>query len=163
MLKKFFYLFLLVGVVWLACLCFMYGKAHAKDTSWGYEASIIRTINGSMLEASDKDNCVHRIKLYGINAPTMEYKEGLAAQKFLDNLAVHKVVTVYVYYKDKDNTEHGVVIPSNAEPLNQTMLLYGQAFYDEKNCDRWFCSRFRNFENEAKLLKYGMWKKGGNI
>lgn len=77
--------------------------------AYGYEGKVIAVTDGDTIKVLDSDNVVHKVRLYGIDAPEKKQAYGTQSKKYLSELIFGKIVVVEQVDIDRYKREIGKV------------------------------------------------------
>jgi endonuclease YncB( thermonuclease family) len=121
-----------------------------------YLGEVVRVIDGDTLHvrAYDSARTLHRVRLYGVDAPELDQPYGVVAAAALRTKAKFHSVLVEVHCRDKYEREVAHVTMQGCD-LSAYMLAQGLVWH-YREYDR--TERYALLEREARVAQRGLWR-----
>jgi len=145
-------------------LLFFASNAFALE----YRGKVVAVIDGDTIKVLEENKTLHKIRLYGIDAPEKKQPFGSAAKYHLSQMIFGKIVDVQVKNIDRYGREVAEIIFENGDArkrsfgsrisANRSMIMDGYAWaYVQylKGDDRRF---YTELETDAKKERLGLWQ-----
>jgi len=129
---------------------------------------VVRVVDGDTLhlDVPDRDGRVTKVRLLGIDAPEMGDAQkkpmyfASEATRFAADLALHKVVTIYLDPTAGSRDKYGRLLAYVELPdgkfLNEELLLGGYVYADSRFRHSYY-QKYRQLEASARAVKAGLW------
>lgn len=131
--------------------------AAMPNFAYATPAKVIRVYDGDTLNVEVQGETV-MIRLYGIDAPESGQDGNVAATRFLRRLVLEHPVVFKVIETDRLNQAFAVVIRQGKESsVNAAMVANGYAWVNPDGCKTEACAKWKMMENQARMLKLGIW------
>jgi len=145
-----------------ACLGYEYvdfGDGEAMQAAMVYHAAVTRVIDGDTIEIDDGDQ-LSEVRYAGIDAPALDAIFGREAYE--RNRALVEGREIYLfwdddYWQDQAGRPLRYVVAGNYF-VNYELLRYGFAQFSMEYADRSCQETFIAAENDARLLRLGLWE-----
>ena len=130
---------------------------------WGWQARVIDVLDGETLIVQLRNGIITTVKLYGIETPGMGEPFGDEARRFTA-LSVYtdkvEVRPIELGWARPEYTPGLVFMTDRANRLlNQELIRNGYARVDHPFCKLPICSIWERFQQEARQIGLGMWRK----
>lgn len=129
---------------------------------------VVRVVDGDTLhlDVPDRDGRITKVRLLGIDAPEMgdAQKKPMyfvdETTRFARDLALHKVVTIYLDEQAGSRDKYGRLLAYVELPdgrfLNEELLLGGYAYADLRFRHSYY-QKYKQLEASARAVKAGLW------
>lgn len=135
-------------------LLLMASSVYAENTISGKVVSIA---DGDTIKVLDSSNTQHRIRIYGVDCPESHQDYGRKAKQFTSDLVFGKTVEVKVMDTDRYGRTVGIV-NVDGKCLNEELVKNGMAWFYGQYCKASFCSQWKQYQEEARSRKIGLWE-----
>ena len=122
---------------------------------FGFEAKVVRIIDGDTIVVLNNAKEQIRVWLYGIDAPELKQPFGKASKKHLAGLVGNRVVRVESFGKDRYKRLLGIIYTD--KDINAQMVIDGYAWAYNK-----YSKKYVTHQAKAKLERKGLWIDGSN-
>lgn len=140
-------------------LTFWIGIVHAGNIISGKVVSIS---DGDTITILDGNMTQHRIRIYGVDCPENHQDYGQKAKQFTSDLVFGKMVEVKVMDTDRYGRKVGI-INVDGKCLNEELVKNGMAWFYGQYCKVSFCSQWKQYQEEARIGKIGLWSMQNHI
>ena len=114
-------------------------------------ARVVKVIDGDTIEVLDDKNKLHRVRLFGIDAPESKQAYGQKSRNFLASMIASK--NIKLIQKDKDKYSRIVaIIKLGTEDINKKMVQNGFAW-----AYTYYSDIYATDMKEARKKKLGLW------
>lgn len=112
--------------------------------------------DGDTLIITDDNVRLHKVDLYGIDAPELGQEGGVYAAELLSKMVNGKRVLVTVIGKDQRDTPH-IKLAVNGASVNGAMVKAGYAWVVPLRCHQSECKKWKTYQRGAGRQKRGLW------
>ncbi|MDR2825352.1 MAG: thermonuclease family protein [Deltaproteobacteria bacterium] len=140
-------LFLLIFVFGLSGI-YLYGQGK-----------VIKVYDGVSFAVFSRESDFARVRLYGINCPSLTEPWGREAKIFTDSLLFLQKPALTPINKNKQGQVVALVQSAEGRLLNEELLRNGYAWVDQASCTEIWCESWLDIEQHAKNLKLRIWNK----
>jgi endonuclease YncB( thermonuclease family) len=116
---------------------------------------IVSVIDGNTVELVTDQSESYKILLFGIDSPELEQDYGEKAQKFLQKMALDKMVNVKIQGKDRWGNRLGIVLIEGKIDPRLELLQAGLAWTAERNP----IEELESIKETAREKGKGLWKE----
>lgn len=127
---------------------------HAVDC-YAWTGKVVGVADGDTITVLKQGRKV-RIRLSGIDTPEKKQAFGNKAKKFTNAKVRGKVVEVDPVVTDRYGRTVAMIYVGK-ENLNESLVRAGYAWVYRKYCKDWYCSRWLEYEKQARAKKLGLW------
>lgn len=127
-----------------------------QSSAWGWPGKVVSVPDGDTITVLNSTNEQVRIRLYGIDTPEKAQSYGNKAKQALSGLVFGKMVEVSPVAKDRYGRTVAYIL-IDGEAVNGRMVKDGWAWVYHQYCKDSICSRWSEWEHEAKSLRAGLW------
>ena len=118
---------------------------------------VVSVTDGDTITVLDSSNTQHRIRIYGVDCPESHQDYGQKAKQFTSDLVFGKTVEVKVMDTDRYGRTVGIV-NVDGKCLNEELVKNGMAWFYGQYCKASFCSQWKQYQEEARSRKIGLWE-----
>ena len=97
------------------------------------QGKVIGVLDGNTLQIVCEQNQTHVVQLIGIDSPELLQEYGEESKKYLEKIALGKIVTVRIEGKDRRGNPLAIVMVNGKRDLRVELLEEGLAWTSEKN------------------------------
>jgi endonuclease YncB( thermonuclease family) len=139
----------------LICAVFVFPHALFAYDAMG---QVVGILSGDTIKVSESDGTMHKIRLYGIDAPEKGQDFGRTASDFLSIMIAGKKVEFRVVDKDRYGMSVAYVYLDGI-CINAAMVKAGYAWVYAKECKDHVCNKWIGYQRLAHVNKKGLWKQ----
>ena len=128
--------------------------------AYAYDGKTIGIVDGDTVKILSSGNLVHKVRLYGIDAPEKSQSGGQDSKKALSELIFSKTVNVEIIDNDRYGGEIGEIYSGNVY-INEEMVKEGWAWHYVQ-----FAKNDKELEKDmkdAQEKKLGIWADGNAV
>ncbi len=129
-------------------------QAWVENTISG---KVVSVTDGDTITVLDSSNTQHKIRIYGVDCPESHQDYGQKAKQFTSDLVFGKTVEVKAMDTDRYGRTVGIVIV-DGKCLNEELVKNGMAWFYGQYCKASFCSKWKQYQEEARSRKIGLWE-----
>lgn len=140
-------------------LTFWIGIVHA-----GYIISgkVVSISDGDTITILDGNMTQHKIRIYGVDCPESHQDYGQKAKQLTSDLVFGKTIEVKVMDTDRYGRTVGIV-NVDGKCLNEELVKNGMAWLYGQYCKASLCSQWKQYQEEARSGKIGLWSTQNHI
>jgi len=136
----------------ILALAFVSSIVFAENEITG---KVVSVIDGNTVELVTDQSESYKITLFGIDSPELGQDYGDKAQKFLQQLALDKIVNVRIQGKDRWGNRLGIVLIEGKVDPRLELLQEGLAWTAERNP----IQELESIKEKAREKGKGLWKE----
>ena len=130
--------------------------------AFAFDGIVTRVSDGDTVQVRDTSGAIHKIRLYGIDAPEKKQNFGSQATRALSELVLHK--PVFIEVNDMDRYGRAVALVYAGHTLtNETLVEKGLAWVYPTYCKISMCSDWKDKEALARAAKKGLWQDNSAV
>ena len=142
MIKKITIFFILLML--LPAICF------------AFQGQCLRVADGDTITVLTASKVQKKIRLYGIDCPEKRQAFGQKAKRFALDMTAGKHVKVDAIDTDLYGRTVGIVYIGRM-CLNTELLKHGYAWHYNRYCNKSFCDKWKELEQQARTKRIGLW------
>jgi micrococcal nuclease len=146
--------------IFLTSFYFSFSQARTKKLNIATETfsgTVVGITDGDTIKVLTENKILHKIRLYGVDAPEKNQAFGSVSKMFSSSLAFGKNVTIEVMDHDRYSREVSLVKLSDGTTLNEELIKSGNAWVYVHYCKVSFCDVWKSEEQSARDHKVGLW------
>lgn len=118
----------------------------------------IRILDGDTFSTIISNGDRIKIRLYGVDCPEKDQPRGQEATNLSFQFLSSKI-KLYPESIDRYGRTVAIVTQNNGISLQESLLLAGLAWVDDRFCKQAMCNDWRNIQTIAKASKRGLWSE----
>ena len=126
---------------------------------WGtpttLDAHVARVIDGDTIQIISPKKKLQHVRLYGIDAPELGQKSGVASSRYLSNRIENKRVHIVLHGTDYYGRLLGEIYDNNGQNINKEMVQFGLAWVYRRAVQN---AQWLKLDRTAKKKRVGLWR-----
>lgn len=120
------------------------------------DGKVVGVSDGDTVTVLSIDKQQIKVRLYGVDCPEKAQDYGQKAKQFTSDLVFGKIVDLEKVDQDRYGRTVGIV-KAGGKVLNEELLKNGFAWQYSQYCKRPECSQWKQYEEQARSSKAGLW------